>query len=189
MNTRFSLATFALGLMLASAATPLVAKSNAAPGATETAVFAGGCFWGLEAVFEHVNGVRSVVAGYSGGSKESAQYETVSTGRTGHAESVSIAFDPKKISYARLLDVFFTVAHDPTEVNRQGPDEGTQYRSAIFFTSEAQHREAVRAIAKLAAQKTYAAPIATQVVAYRAFFPPSRITNISSIAIRTIRTS
>src|SRR5438045_539582 len=109
---------------------------------TQTAVLAGGCFWGLQGMFEHVQGVTKVVAGYSGGSKETAHYETVGTERTGHAESVEITFDPKKITYGQLLRLYFSVAHDPTELNRQGPDSGPSYRSEIFFTSPAQERVA-----------------------------------------------
>src|SRR6476469_5088032 len=108
----------------------------------ETVVLAGGCFWGIQAVFEHVKGVSSATAGYSGGSPGTAQYETVSTGQTGHAESVRVVYDPSQVSFGQILKVFFSVAHDPTELNRQGPDEGTQYRSVIFFSREDQHRVA-----------------------------------------------
>ena len=110
--------------------------------AEQTAVFAGGCFWGVEAVFEHVKGVNSVVSGYSGGSKESADYETVSSGKTDHAESVMIKFDPDKVTYQQLLFIFFSVAHDPTQLNQQGPDHGRQYRSVIFYTSDDQKTQA-----------------------------------------------
>ncbi|GAC1301048.1 MAG: peptide-methionine (S)-S-oxide reductase MsrA [Vulcanimicrobiaceae bacterium] len=171
MKNRVSLAWVAFVAALAVTTAPIAATTSAAgPDRLETAVLAGGCFWGLEAVFEHVNGVRSVVSGYSGGAKETARYETVSTGRTGHAESVSVVFDPRRVSYDRLLDVFFSVAHDPTQVDRQGPDDGSQYRSVVFYTSEAQHRAATAYIARLTAEKKFAAPIATQVVPFRAFY-------------------
>lgn len=137
---------------------------------SETAVLAGGCFWGMETVFEHLNGVTGVVAGYAGGTKETANYDTVSGGRTGHAESVRIAFDPARISYRQLLDVYFSVAHDPTQIDRQGPDTGSQYRSAIFYGNDSQRREAAAAIARLTAAKTFPAPIATQIVPLRAFY-------------------
>jgi peptide-methionine (S)-S-oxide reductase len=137
---------------------------------TQTAVLAGGCFWGMESVFEHVRGVTSVVSGFSGGSKDTAHYEDVSAGNTGHAESVEITFDPAVVSYATLLDVFFRVAHDPTELNYQGPDSGTQYRSVIFYANPAQQRTAETTIARLTAEKVFAAPIVTQVVALRGFY-------------------
>lgn len=136
----------------------------------QTAVFAGGCFWGLEAVFEHVKGVSDVTSGYSGGAKKTADYETVSTGTTGHAESVKITFDPSKISYEQLLKVLFSVAHDPTELNRQTPDSGTQYRSAIFYSNDEQKRLAETYIAELIKAKTFAQPIVTQVVPLEAFY-------------------
>lgn len=171
MIKRFPYAALAIVAMLTISVPPTSANPPpVSPGRGETAVLAGGCFWGLEAVFEHVNGVRSVVAGYSGGSKETAQYETVSSGRTGHAETVSIAYDPHVVSYAQLLAVFFAVAHDPTEVDRQGPDHGPQYRSVVFYTTGAQRRIATDTIAKLTADKKFAAPIATHVVPYRAFY-------------------
>lgn len=135
-----------------------------------TAVLAGGCFWGLEDVFAKLRGVSDVVVGYSGGAHETADYTSVSTGRTGHAESVSIHYDPARISYARLLDVFFSVAHDPTQVDRQGPDDGPQYRSAIFYANPGQKREALAAIARITARKSFAKPIATQLVPLAAFY-------------------
>ncbi|HXA84829.1 MAG TPA: peptide-methionine (S)-S-oxide reductase MsrA [Candidatus Dormibacteraeota bacterium] len=138
---------------------------------SQTVVLAGGCFWGIQAVFEHVKGVSSATAGYSGGAANTAQYETVSTGRTGHAESVKVIYDPSQVSFGQILKVFFSVAHDPTELNRQGPDEGTQYRSAIFFSSEEQHRIARAYIDQLDGAKTFARPIVTQVVALQAFYP------------------
>ena len=165
-----------LGAMAASAADgPIPAfagepSSSAAKG-EQTAVLAGGCFWGVDAVFKHVKGVKSVVAGYSGGSATTAKYEVVSAGRTGHAESVKITYDPSKISYADLLRIFFSVAHDPTELNRQGPDEGTQYRSAIFYSNEHQKQIALAYINQLNNTKTFRKPIVTQVVPLQAFYP------------------
>ena len=135
----------------------------------QTAVLAGGCFWGVEAVFEHVKGVTDVTSGYSGGSAATAQYEKVSTGETGHAESVRITYDPSQISYGQLLKVFFSVAHDPTELNRQGPDTGTQYRSAIFYANEEQKRIAQAYIEQLNRAKVFARPIVTQVAALQSF--------------------
>src|SRR5947208_5843276 len=136
----------------------------------QTAVLAGGCFWGVEAVFEHVKGVIKVTSGYSGGSASTAQYETVSTGETGHAESVRIIYDPSQISYGQLLKVFFSVAHNPTQLNRQGPDEGTQYRSAIFVANEEQKRIAQAYIAQLNQAKVFQRPIVTQVVGLTGFY-------------------
>ena len=153
------------------AAAAFAAPALAAGERTETAVLSGGCFWGVEAVFEHVKGVKSVVSGYSGGSADTAHYEIVSSGRTGHAESVRITFDPGAVSYAQLLKVFFSVAHDPTELDRQGPDVGTQYRSAIFYTGEEQKATALAYIAQLEAGRTFRRPIATQVVPLQAFYP------------------
>lgn len=135
----------------------------------QTAVLAGGCFWGVEAVFEHVKGVSDVRSGYSGGSPATAQYQKVGTGETGHAESVRITYDPSQISYGQLLKVFFAVAHDPTELNRQGPDIGTQYRSAIFYSNEEQKRIAQAYIEQLNRAKVFARPIVTQVAALRSF--------------------
>jgi peptide-methionine (S)-S-oxide reductase len=135
----------------------------------QTAVLAGGCFWGVEAVFEHVKGVTDVKSGYSGGSTATAQYEKVSTGETGHAESVKITYDPSQISYGQLLKVFFSVAHDPTELNRQGPDSGTQYRSAIFFASDEQKRIAQAYIDQLNRAKVFARPIVTEVASLNSF--------------------
>ncbi len=137
---------------------------------TQTAVFAGGCFWGVEGVFEHVKGVTQVVAGYAGGSTVKPSYEQVSSGTTGHAESVRISYDPSRISYGQLLKVFFSVAHDPTELNRQGPDTGTQYRSAIFFANDEQKRVAEAYIAQLQAARTFPRPIVTQVAPLKAFY-------------------
>jgi peptide-methionine (S)-S-oxide reductase len=136
-----------------------------------TAVFAGGCFWGVEAVFEHLKGVKSVVSGYAGGGVASPSYQEVSTGSTGHAESVQVVYDPTQISYEQLLHVFFSVAHDPTELNRQGPDVGTQYRSAIFYANEEQHRAAEAYVAQLRAAKAFSRPIVTEISPLRGFYP------------------
>jgi peptide-methionine (S)-S-oxide reductase len=136
----------------------------------QIAVLAGGCFWGVEAVFEHVKGVTRVTSGYSGGSADTAQYGTVSTGATGHAESVRIVYDPSKISYGQLLKVFFSVAHDPTELNRQGPDSGTQYRSAIFYGNEEQQRIAEAYIDQLNKAKVFGAAIVTKVSPLQSFY-------------------
>ena len=138
---------------------------------TQKAVFAGGCFWGVDAVFRHVQGVVAVVSGYAGGSAGTAQYDMVSTGTTGHAEAVEVTFDPQQISYAKLLEVFFTVAHDPTQLNRQGPDIGTQYRSAIFHVDDAQRQTAHGLIERLTRANAFPAPIVTEVVALETFYP------------------
>jgi peptide-methionine (S)-S-oxide reductase len=135
-----------------------------------TAVFAGGCFWGVEAVFEHTKGVTDAVSGYAGGTVDDPSYDAVSAGTTGHAEAVRVTYDPSKVSYAELLRVFFSVAHDPTQLDRQGPDVGTQYRSAIFYADETQRRDAVAYIAQLGQSKHFAAPIVTQVVPLRRFY-------------------
>jgi peptide-methionine (S)-S-oxide reductase len=137
----------------------------------EIVVLAGGCFWGIQSVFEHVKGVSSATAGYSGGSASTAQYETVSTGQTGHAESVRVVYDPSQVSFGQILKVFFSVAHDPTELNRQGPDEGTQYRSVIFYSSEDQRRIAQAYVDQLNGVKVFARPIVTQIAALKAFYP------------------
>jgi peptide-methionine (S)-S-oxide reductase len=149
---------------------PPPALDPAVQQAGETAVFAGGCFWGVQAVFQHVKGVSRVTSGYAGGSAEDAHYTTVSSGRTGHAESVEIRFDPKVVSYGTLLQVFFSVAHDPTQLNRQGPDSGPQYRSAIFVADAEQRRIAEAYIAQLGAAHTFAKPIVTQVNDLRGFY-------------------
>jgi peptide-methionine (S)-S-oxide reductase len=137
----------------------------------QTAVFAGGCFWGVDAVFKHVKGVSNVESGYAGGNAETAHYEMVSGGNTGHAESVRVRFDPAQVSYEQLLQVFFSVAHNPTELNRQGPDTGTQYRSAIFYTSADQQKVAQSYIQKLTAAKTFSSPIVTQLTLLQQFYP------------------
>ena len=155
-----------LALILAAlAVSPASAASH-----NETAVLAGGCFWGMEAVFEHVKGVRDVVSGYAGGSARDANYESVSSERTGHAEAVRITYDPSQVSYAQLLQVYFTVAHDPTEVNRQGPDTGLSYRSAIFPQSPQQAAQAREFIARISAAHVFKAPIATKIES-GSFFP------------------
>ena len=138
---------------------------------SQTAVIAGGCFWGIQAVFQHVKGVTRVLAGYSGGTKDTAAYETVSTGRTGHAESVQIVFDPHQVSYGRILQIYFSVAHDPTELNRQGPDVGTQYRSAIFYANDDQKRVAQSYLSQLRNAGVYPRPIVTKLDPLDAFYP------------------
>ena len=148
----------------------IVSLPLAAAAQSQTAVFAGGCFWGVDAVFKHVKGVTRVVSGYSGGESSTAHYEIVSEGTTGHAESVQVTFDPSVVPYSTLLKVFFSVAHDPTELNRQGPDEGTQYRSAIFYANADQQRAAQAAITQLTQAKAYKHPIVTQVVPLKAFY-------------------
>jgi peptide-methionine (S)-S-oxide reductase len=153
----------------ALSALALVLVSLGAARPPEKVVFAGGCFWGMEAVFDSLKGVSRVVSGYSGGNAATAHYEIVSTGMTGHAESVEISYHPSQISFAHLLDVYF-LAHDPTQLNRQGPDEGTQYRSAIFYTTPQQKRLAEQYIRQLEKIKTYQAPIVTQVVPLTAFY-------------------
>ena len=154
---------------------PFPAPSADAPLASvksqQTAVLAGGCFWGVQAVFEHLKGVSSVTSGYAGGSVKSPSYESVSMGLTGHAETVSISYDPSQLTFGQLLMVFFSVAHDPTQWNRQGPDAGSQYRSAIFYTSAEQKRIAQAYIAQLDAAKVYSRPIVTKVEPFRGFYP------------------
>jgi peptide-methionine (S)-S-oxide reductase len=140
------------------------------PGALQTAVLSGGCFWGVQGVYEHVKGVRKVVSGYAGGDRSTAQYETVGTGTTGHAESVQITFDPAKVSYGELLRIFFSVAHDPTQLNRQGPDTGTQYRSAIVYSDDTQKNIANAYIAQLSQAGTFHRPIVTKVDRLKGFY-------------------
>jgi peptide-methionine (S)-S-oxide reductase len=181
--SRFSLVAAAVGLLALSAATiaPSVAAEDAvvipppavddqSASGIQTAVLAGGCFWGVQGVFQHTKGVVNAVSGYSGGSQMTADYHMVSTGTTGHAESVQIKYDPKKISYGKILQIFFSVAHDPTQLNRQGPDTGTQYRSAIFTTSDEQKKVADAYIAQLNAAGVYKKPIVTKVGPLQAFF-------------------
>jgi peptide-methionine (S)-S-oxide reductase len=174
------LAVFLLGTALACSSTatatavaipdPALDAPLAATRGEHKAVLAGGCFWGIEAVFEHVKGVIDVKVGYSGGTARTADYETVSTGKTGHAESVQITYDPSQVTYGQLLKIFFAVAHDPTELNRQGPDSGTQYRSAIFYSNEEQQRIALAYVAQLNQAKIFERPIVTQVAALNSFF-------------------
>jgi len=149
---------------------PVVVAPPSTVEGEQTAVIAGGCFWGIEAVFEHVKGVTDVTSGYSGGAAKTADYEMVSTGKTGHAEAVRITYNPSQITYGQILKVFFSVAHDPTELNRQGPDTGTHYRSAIFYANEEQKRIAQAYIDQLNQAKVFARPVVTQVVALDSFY-------------------
>ncbi len=167
-----------LGLMAHGAAEtavviPAPATDEPAPvgAASETAVLSGGCFWGVQAVFQHVKGVHRVVSGYSGGAKETATYDKVSSGRTGHAESVEITFDPRLVSYGTILQIYFSVAHNPTERDRQGPDTGTQYRSAIFAANDAQKEIAEAYVAQLDKAKVFPQPIVTKISPLTAFYP------------------
>ncbi len=182
--SRLALSAAALGALAMSAfiATPSRAAEEAViipPPAmdvqgsdgTQTAVIAGGCFWGVQGVFQHTAGVINAVSGYSGGSKATANYTMIGTGATGHAESVEIKYDPKKISYGKILQIFFSVVHDPTQLNRQGPDSGTQYRSAIFTTSDEQKKVADAYISQLNAAKVYKKPIVTKIGPLEAFYP------------------
>ncbi len=169
---------FALTLAGAHSAEPATALPAPALGeaadpaaAAEKVVLAGGCFWGVQAVFQHVKGVTEAVSGYAGGDKDAASYEQVSTGRTGNAESVEVTFDPHVVSFGTILQIYFSVAHNPTELNYQGPDSGTQYRSEIFTESEAQKRVAEAYIAQLGAAKAFSAPIVTRVEPLRGFYP------------------
>jgi peptide-methionine (S)-S-oxide reductase len=141
---------------------------------TEIAIFAGGCFWGVDAVFKHVKGVAEVESGYAGGTAASAQYSKVSAGSTGHAEAVRVRFNPEQVSYQTLLQVFFRVAHDPTQLNRQGPDVGSQYRSAIFYTDVGQQKAAAEYIQKLTSAGSYAKPVVTQLVPLQEFYPAEK---------------
>jgi len=149
---------------------PLVDAALAPAQSEQSVVLAGGCFWGIQAVFQHVKGVISATSGYAGGDAKTAEYEVVSTGDTGHAESVKIVYDPAKITYGQLLRIFFSVAHDPTQLNRQGPDQGTQYRSSIFYANDEQKRIAESYIAQLEKTKIFAQPIVTQVAPLKAFY-------------------
>jgi peptide-methionine (S)-S-oxide reductase len=181
--SRFSLCAAAIGALAVAAfavapshATedavmiPAPAADTPASDGIQTAVIAGGCFWGVQGVFQHTSGVVNAVSGYAGGSKSTADYTMVSTGSTGHAESVEIKYDPKKISYGKILQIFFSVAHDPTQLNRQGPDSGTQYRSAIFTTNDEQKKVAEAYIAQLNAAKVYKKPIVTKVGPLQGFY-------------------
>ena len=147
-----------------------VAAGTSAMGHTETAVFAGGCFWGVQGVFQRVRGVTATTTGYSGGTAETANYGAVSRETTGHAEAVKVVFDPARVSYGTLLRIFFSVVHDPTQLNRQGPDVGTSYRSAIFYTTPEQQKVAAAYIAQLDGAKVFARPIVTQLVPLQAFY-------------------
>ena len=174
IGTLLVLVAVRLGILPSSAETVRVVSApavdiSAGPATAETAVLAGGCFWGVQGVFQHVEGVTSAVSGYAGGAKNTAQYEIVSSGGTGHAESVRVTFDPHRISYGRILQIYFSVAHDPTELNRQGPDVGTQYRSAIFYTSESQAKIAKAYIDQLTKAKAFDKPIVTQISRLNAF--------------------
>lgn len=163
-------------LMLAVGAEPAAqipapAVDNARQkGPMQTAVLAGGCFWGMQGVFEHVRGVRSVLAGYSGGARSTAQYQDVGTGKTGHAESIKVIFDPAEVSYGQLLQIYFSVAHDPTQLNHQGPDSGSQYRSVIFYDDDSQRHIAESYIAQLGQDKSFPTPIVTQLDPLKGFY-------------------
>ena len=146
-------------------------SSAVASGQLETVVFAGGCFWGVQGVFQHVKGVQRAVSGYAGGNASDANYELVSSGTTGHAEAVQVVYDPAQVSYGKLMQVFFSVVHDPTQLNYQGPDHGTQYRSAVFTTTPTQLSATKAYIAQLQKAKTFAAPIATEVSSAKPFYP------------------
>jgi peptide-methionine (S)-S-oxide reductase len=159
------------GAAVASPSPAGAASPAPSPAALQKVVLAGGCFWGMEAVFESLKGVSSAVSGYAGGTKDTAHYEIVSTGETGHAESVEVTYDPAQISFPQLLEVYFLVAHDPTELNRQGPDDGTQYRSAIFYTTPAQKHDAAAYMQQLAREKRFDKPIVTELVPLVAFYP------------------
>jgi len=147
------------------------ANASAAPATQEKAVIAGGCFWGVQAVFQHVKGVSNAVSGYAGGQANTANYNAVSSGRTGHAEAVEITYDPKQVSYGQLLQIYFSVAHDPTQLNRQGPDHGTQYRSAVFPANDSQRKVAEAYIAQLNKTGVYPKPLATTIEPLQGFYP------------------
>ena len=167
---------FASGVLASSAAqgqVPDFAAGSDVPAAAgeQVAVFAGGCFWGVDAIFKHVRGVSRVVSGYAGGGAATAQYQIVSTGATGHAESVQVTYDPSQISYGELLRIFFSVAHDPTQLNRQGPDVGSQYRSAIFYGNETEKETGQAYIDQLNKAHAFSRPIVTQVAPFEHFYP------------------
>lgn len=170
-KTLLAMAMTTLGLSAASFPNPPSDAVQAPVKGHDTVVLAGGCFWGVEAVFEHLKGVSDVVSGYAGGNKATAHYDIVSTGMTGHAESVKLTYDPSQISFGQLLKVYFSVAHDPTELNRQGPDSGSQYRSSIFYTTPEQKRMAEAYIAELNKDKVFSKPIVTKVVPLDKFYP------------------
>jgi peptide-methionine (S)-S-oxide reductase len=165
----FAARTSSSRTLAAPAPAPMFEVVSAAA-AEDTAVFAGGCFWGIEAVYDHVKGVKSAVSGYAGGTVANPSYEQVSTGDTGHAESVQVIYDPSQVSYGKLLQIFFSVGHDPTQLNRQGPDHGTQYRSAIFYMTPQQHQVAESYIRQLTEAKTFSRPIVTQVTKLAGFY-------------------
>jgi peptide-methionine (S)-S-oxide reductase len=167
---RAGLATLIASLTLSAANLPNPATDENKSGKTETVVLAGGCFWGVQAVYSAMKGVSESISGYAGGSKANAHYEIVSTGTTGHAESVQVTFDPSQVTFGQLLKVYFSVVHDPTQLNRQGPDQGTQYRSEIFYTTEEQKRVADAYIAQLTAAKAFSKPIVTKVAPLQAFY-------------------
>ena len=156
---------------VAAVPAPAIDAPRASSAGQQTAVLSGGCFWGVQAVFQHVRGVITATSGYSGGKAKTAEYELVSTGDTGHAESVQVVYDPSQITYGELLRVFFSVAHDPTQLNRQGPDEGTQYRSSIFYSDDEQKRIAEAYIVQLDKAQVFPRPIVTKVVPLQAFYP------------------
>ena len=180
--TKFSQSVPALALAAVLLAGPALAQEPAvripapaidepAHAGAETAIFAGGCFWGVQGVFQHVKGVTNAVSGYAGGTRDTASYDTVSSGRTGHAESVKVTFDPAQVSYGKLLQIFFSVAHNPTQLNYQGPDRGTQYRSAIFATSGEQKKVAEAYVAQLDKAKAFPKPIVTKISGLDGFYP------------------
>ncbi|MGE8186274.1 peptide-methionine (S)-S-oxide reductase MsrA [Pseudomonas sp. NPDC086278] len=164
-------AAFSFGSAEDAVAIPPPTLDEKSQAHSETAVFAGGCFWGVQGVFQHVKGVKKAVSGYAGGAANTAQYERVSEGDTGHAESVEVTFDPTQVSYGALLQIYFSVAHNPTELNRQGPDSGTQYRSAIFTENAEQQRVAQAYIAQLDAAHSFSKPIVTKLESYNGFYP------------------
>jgi peptide-methionine (S)-S-oxide reductase len=175
LRSAIVLAALAVAGLSAGGASPLPAPAADIQASSvkgpQTAVFAGGCFWGVEAVFRHVKGVRSAVSGYAGGMLVKPTYEQVGSGKTGHAEAVEVTYDPSQVSYGQLLAVFFSVAHDPTQLDRQGPDYGPQYRSAIFYTNDDQKRVAEAYVAQLDKAKAFKSPIVTQVAKLPAFWP------------------
>jgi peptide-methionine (S)-S-oxide reductase len=168
---------FAFAATLSWAAEPAVAipppaiDEASSTASVQNVVLAGGCFWGLQAVYQHTKGVTQAVSGYAGGQKDTAHYETVGTGRTGHAESISVTFDPQQISYGKILQIYFSVAHNPTELNYQGPDSGTQYRSAIFYANDEQKRVAAAYIAELDKAHVFGEPIVTKLEPLTGFYP------------------
>jgi len=171
MRSRQRRQPLALALLLLLPSLGAARAAAAPPPPLQTAVLAGGCFWGVEGVFEHVKGVREVVSGYTGGNRSEASYEMVSSGRSGHAEAVRIRFDPRQVSYNQLLTIYFKVAHDPTQLNRQGPDHGPQYRSAIFTANPEQEQKARETISQLSRSRRFPQPIVTQVVPLKTFYP------------------